>query len=557
MAASPAGGELPVCCEPFATMYEFGEEKATGDRQHGCFVGIAQRGEAESTERAEGRWCGWGCAGQPGDMATCNDEFLWDMAALRDGHRFLAPNTMENVQARDARGMLHDLRSNTDHEVPALMSWVHGTGWHNERGPEEPAEECYGEDVCHYWRETHLGAWIDQFGQQHLECEPGIPVGSPTPLRGLLSDQMIRTGRQWPPEDMIRVGPGGTINNERFNCRSFGDARRGTERQSLRVNLQAPARGDPYGAVDPIFEPIIINATVCNSDLMVYLQGLVEPPPSGCPGEYYSIQSPTPGRYYNADNIGFRTRFSYIYWSPSGAGPQLAERPGIRGRSARIKNAVLPYLTQAPMDRLDSLVTTVGNAGIGQWARSSDSIFEVPNVVSRVVHAHDPARSAPARLLCLRRYGYVYLYLENTQLGLIFPSSAPRQLRPIVGCLMVATVAVVTTGENGVPINPYDSPEPWRYLDIEGQPFIPFRYVEWRGGLNAFTNPPAMPINYVGKLVDPTTLEHIGYRVANILEYPNLTLSGLAMRQEDCATDPSVDRAAYYQGRLRVGVVPR
>lgn len=506
------GADIPVCCPPFDSMYQFNQADTPGHRP-GCFTGILAPAGAgtEQTEIRLGRWCGWGCNGWLGALPSCkcDDTALASMANTIDGPRWMRPDVVANAQHRDARGYLHDLRSDEYHAVPTHMYWNIGTCWDNY------GQECFsgtamhadGYDICSCWGKT--SPWF-ALGQQG--CENGnVPAGQP--LTKLMPDHAIRVGYNWPPDDQLNLG-GAPILPNSFSCRRFADARVGTagELAPLRIVGQAPLFGGIAGVTEPMAGPIMVSTAACNQNILTYCQGRIQQPDTPCEtAAYYTVRPipPDPGwenRYYNG-NVASRTRFEQLWILGQTVGLADNDVPPILRRTIAAKNKALAWLlSQAGWNRMHSvMLDTTGNGGIGKYWHYGvwpDGLV-VPGVVSSVRSAGLQVSGVPASLLILEARVEALTVIEMLRKGTAIDDGS-RWIEPSIAVLVSVKCKVRAqagsinyVGYDGnvrtvsVPEDIYASPDAWDVLDFEGRSIAPFSLIEWRGMLNGHSEPPA------------------------------------------------------------------
>jgi len=173
----------PDICEPFGTS---SEGHGPDPLAPGCWVGIHQR---QNFGLLELYGCDEGCFAAPD-----NPDELLDQQWVTGGNRWMRPAGM----ARDARGVLHDLRSGESHPF-------------NRVGGRYEKAACYQQN-------DDADAHIECFGVSPCSCFPGDPfiatdgACAGTPLGGLM------TGSRY-PDAFTYVGSG--WHNDLLNCRNF------------------------------------------------------------------------------------------------------------------------------------------------------------------------------------------------------------------------------------------------------------------------------------------------------------------------------------------------
>ena len=185
-----------------------------GTRGHGgCYTGIP-----DIVDHGQGNamGCDVGCA-------PCMDNplrFFRD-ANIPDGKRWL--RALEIPTARDARGVIHDVRANERHPVGKAISLQSAPSWKN------GGTECWGESVCYAWPSPNHFCW-KEYDYLPCQCADGEDLAEE-----ISSDRLI--------PDTLSFG--GYVLGGDIYCRKFWQA------NDRDLNLAAAEYGIP-GFLAPI-----------------------------------------------------------------------------------------------------------------------------------------------------------------------------------------------------------------------------------------------------------------------------------------------------------------
>lgn len=401
------GAEQPVCCDAlgsgahFSDLYRF--VPTDTHRHQCCFVAVRNttgRGCGDLTELNDGLDCGYGCR-------MCDDLKLDMMVDYLDGKRWLRAEQRGQQRYWDARGLIHDLRSNEYHPIPGSIMYERGSCWENE------GRECFQEDAC-----VCFGANVPEYPgfksaagtdpDDALNCSEAHEAGDP--IGGLFPDPVFRTGYRWPPGTMAGMVGSNRQGMEQLYCRKFQDTRfpfdAGGGHDFTRVLVSPTKSGGLSGFTEPMFDPILLSSNACNTDRMV-----------GCTARM-ATQSPCVGHsawdellatnpdaspalsFYNQDQPS-RARFNYLSINGDNTvhirGAEDTE--GLAGPTAKWKNTVLEMIRTGAFqfndpdfgirtlnfDRLDHQhsLQQGGNLFVGVYRREWDAegVFpvDVPN----------------------------------------------------------------------------------------------------------------------------------------------------------------------------------
>jgi hypothetical protein len=312
-----------------------------------------------------------------------------------------------------------------------------------------------------------------------------------------------------------------------------------------------------------MLQPILMSASSCNQDALVYCLGEIEYPPSQCgTAAWWDVpegETPTAGRHYDPDDAR-RQRFNYLRVDMGTVPPTLADNTDampIMRATRRLENRVLAFVRGhmfpggVHFDRLDNLMATfpIGsrNNGIGRWRRDWEGMGEsVPGTVTRI-RLPGSTQEAPAWLAVTGVFTSAYVimqYLRPTMMGDTPEEQFTRYVEPLIGYLMAVRLDVQVSAP-GFPAHPYADTRAWEYLDDEGHPVLPIPSVEWRGSLGGHTKPRSE--TYRTEFLSGSGIP-LSTRVADALQ--NIELGGLPDRS---GSDPD-NPAHLYLGTIRVGV---
>lgn len=393
------GGGRSVCCGhggeyEFPDLFEF---LPTDTIAHECcFLAIENQpnrpctGLDVNTEAADGRVCGWGCTNCDdiafGALGSSN---LARYGEVIGGGRWLAPVRGSGRRPWDARGLIHDLRSDEYHPIPGRIVYRRGTCWQND------GLECFGADACACFGANTISPAIDLDSR----CD-GIYQGDE--LTGLLPDLFFRTGYRWPPN----VPGAPTQSLEQWYCRKFGDTR-SSWAPPYEGNVHSMVVVDPSGSgglvgvTEPMMDPALLSSNVCQSDRLADCMGMFYSPGHESPCYWHSalgaciqaLSEPTPDgidqckRTYYAPAAA-RRRFAKLNISGDNTAYIKADegdRSGLQGSTAAWKNEILAAIrtqefplpreeggaeTTIRFDRLDHMAEIdQNNSGIGLFER--------------------------------------------------------------------------------------------------------------------------------------------------------------------------------------------
>jgi hypothetical protein len=499
--------EAPVCCDPFALLFDFAEV-STAQRHLGCFVGIRNQGEAAPGEIRDGRWCGWGCAGSENDTATCDDGALLSMADPRDGLRWLRPHPTRPAQ--DAHGVLHDLPSNRHHLVSRETHYQRGSCWQND------GLECFGTDVCACYNKTR------EFEVNPGEgCGPNQQTGpfAGEPLEGILPDASYRGGWRWPPVN--RQGSATNSQAKGWYCRRFNDTRRGADPITA-VSLTAAGVGGVPGAMDPVLEPILAGTSNCLGTALVPCFGQIERPanPDCETAVWYDRQG-----FYNSGTS--RDRFDSLVVRNNDAGIGVCDS-GTEGAEAqaKFKDRVLRFVGTDPFPdrrfgRLEHLAAgAAGNSGLGHFRTSWSGVegIEVPGVFGQGrLHQTGCPVDLECRITAVDMFALLVLaptrqtIMERDRLNIAADPYCRVQIvvqLRIRASLRGACTLTESWRPEGDPrrerpisldgLDVADGLDSIEFVDPEGRSFVPVQNVEWRGFLGGHSTPstPDLRRNY-------------------------------------------------------------
>lgn len=488
------GEDVPVCCDPFAELFGFSEVSTAG-RHNGCFVGIRNQGEAIDGEVRDGRWCGWGCAGSEGDRFPCDDHHMLKMADPRDGKRWLRPHP--NRPSVDARGVLHDLRSNQPHLVSRETHFQRGACWYND------GRECFGPDVCSCFRKT-----IRVPPDEHEPCPGGEMPGEP--LTGILEDEVYRGGFGWPP-DPVRQGSASNSQGDGWYCRRFNDTRRGSDRVTS-VVLAAESFGGIPNVIEPMLAPIFASTTTCNGNALNHCFGQIEQPADPqCGTALWETR-----RGFYSESVA-RDRFDalVVRLNDTSIGTCDAVDEVVEA-SASFKSRVLRFVREHdfpddPFARLDHLAVQHGNSGLGRFRKRWDGNVEVPGVFGRC-RLHQTGCQVdvvcrlqrvemtcilvlpPSRSTILTRDIFRIATEPHVRFQIVavcaFEASLPEPCfllntwRPLNDPLRIRPLVL-----DGLRVR--DDLDSIEFVDGSDRPFVPTEVTEWRGFLGDHSDPPA------------------------------------------------------------------
>lgn len=206
----------------------------------------------------EGQLCG--CCCEIG-CESCTEESAGTGQAWVDGQRWLRPAAVRD--GRDARGLLHDLKTNEPHRVPVQVTY--------DKAPcfDMDGHECYGDIQSPHEQGLCRCDDLSGCGEGDPRCA-GVPAGGV--CGGLHPDRFTYKGHTW------------TGGAEHFRCRETFESA-GSARWFDPVRL--------FG--NPLYQAAFVRSDNrsyhCTSNRMSLCGGVsygsecVEPPPH--PGEYY------------------------------------------------------------------------------------------------------------------------------------------------------------------------------------------------------------------------------------------------------------------------------
>lgn len=398
---SVPGGEQSVCCNAdgpgphFSDLYEFVPTDTS--RHQCCFITVRNttgRACGGLMELNDGLSCGYGCR-------MCDDLLLDRMVDYLDGDRWLRAEQRIAQRYWDARGLIHDLRSNEYHPIPGAIVYERGSCWEN------GGRECFQEDAC-----TCFGANVPEYPgfassagtdpDDDLNCAFAHVPGDPIDGR-LFPDPFFRTGYRWPPGTMAGALGSNYQGMERLYCRKFQDTRlpfeTGGGHGFTRVLISPTKSGGLSGVTEPMLDPVLMSSNVCNSDRMVACTARMGTN-SPCVGHsaWDELLATNPDAdprlsFYNHDEPS-RNRFNYLSINADNTahirGPE--DREGLGGPTVKWKNTVLDAiktgsfefresedrLVSLAFDRLDYMhpLQKGGNALVGIYRREWDAMGE-------------------------------------------------------------------------------------------------------------------------------------------------------------------------------------
>lgn len=546
-----------VCCDRgfnYPELYNFNEVD-TGLHQC-CYAGIGNTvghsctGGDLRSEKALGNWCGFGC-GECDDGGV--DGFGLDQYEFIDGKRWLMPVDRTGYRPWDARGLIHDLRSNEYHPIPGRITYERGTCWKND------GTECFGADICACFGANTISPWFD-----HDDHCGGVQAGQP--LTALLPDEFFRTGYRWPPTSFV----GRQQANEQWHCRKFGETRRPVEEGGnyRSTVIVVPTGSDGLeGVTEGLLDPVLLSSNACQSDKMADCTGTLAVGSECYIHSAYGIcvgacLEPTPTcedqcahTFYAGQHVA--GQFNYLDINVDTSDPPHIVSSGddesIFGRnSAAWKNTILQAVrTQefpesleeggaqrmTRFDRLDHQAHILHpNTDVGLYRREW--------VGTRNTAVQVPGGSGVGRL---RQAGCAFAYTTyitrvKIVCRLILQQHRPRSreggwLNPLVRLHIIATTTITvsapvddqvagtagsvpglfplcdfvsskdgssvnlavanewdsSTGENTYVLygrgQPINYDESFMFFDADGRQFIPSQFVDWRGFLGGHSKP--------------------------------------------------------------------
>ena len=376
----PAGmDECAACCWPFSEAYDFYETNDPGHRC--CWVGIRSLADScytdEGTgelggEAREGRWCGYGCAGTEGDKAAgpnaCDDRYLADMSDEYGGPRWLLPDETAD-RFRDARGMIHDLRSDEYHPIPPVVNYRRGACWTN------GGVEALGIDACRCLGRYRPIVYSGDY--PGLGCGEGHPINSPIPDHEEMPDTHFRGGYGWPPRAV-----GGCINSGQlastYNwCRQYESCRLAEGVRDVRVVALGRTEGGLAGIAEGLLTPAFMSAKACTANVLVYLLAYTGRD-SPCGTSVWNESGHTQSHYMT--DTRYRDLYSRLrLYAPTDRPVYAIAVDPDDPADGLMRNKVLRFVQTRPFgdlnfEHLDSLVYGgpgggQGNGGLSKYAR--------------------------------------------------------------------------------------------------------------------------------------------------------------------------------------------
>lgn len=529
-------GDLSVCCShssyDYPELYNFNAVD-TEDRQC-CFVGIPNEPGSCDAEAGEGRSCGYGCE-------NCDDERgagALSQYEIVDGQRWLMPSQVPGQRSWDARGRIHDLRSNEYHPIPGRIIYERGTCWSND------GVECFGADACACFGANTFPLILDQSTGL---CGGSVPAGEEVP--GLLPDEFFRTGHRWPP----RSDGGHTQFDEQWYCRQFGETRLpGVEGGNTRstIVVDPASTGGLVGVTEGLMEPELLSSNVCQSDRMAHCSAtLAKTVDSPC--YFHSAHGVCTGACIVPDSpecidacdhtfySDAHRSFDYLKidrrYGPDFPPPHIIgggdDHSQLGGDTAAWKNEILEMVrTHAfplppeeggaertiSFDRLDHRAVTEGNSLIGlfqrEWIGTPDTLVKVPGgsgtgrllqagctfdystwitrvrIVCRLIlHQHrniNPALAWPKRVVPLVRLHIIATTTMTVDNLVPCDFVSARNEQPVG-----VEVRNEWTGNEYVQVLSPSYGESLMFFNADGRQFIPSPLVEWRGFLGGHSKP--------------------------------------------------------------------
>ncbi len=361
----------PVCCPPFSDRYAFRAIDANEPGFRGyrtCYVGIpdATTGFQPPDELFWGLDCGVGCI-------HCSDVGLVNQIDWLDGRRWLAiiEETLP-IRNRDARGILHDLRSNEYHPIVESMFYTRGTCWKNPTVDEgvirDNGIECFGTDVCSCWGENIFSSSSD--GGQ---CRGNTFAGNP--MNGFRTDDFFYMGHRWPIVVSAQVTA--QFMNSMY-CRKFQDGRfigPPTENRSRGVQIVVQRLGGIPGKSEHMLVPVFLSTSACNRNLLQHCAGPIATGTDCLTSAEHSFQ-----RFWYAEGPeGDVTRHRFDKLRIIFNTAQLTETgEPVHDSSIAFKNAVLQFVANHNFDgirfnELDSTSIDPPGANVGEYVKEYDA----------------------------------------------------------------------------------------------------------------------------------------------------------------------------------------
>lgn len=361
---SSPSGDFSVCCPPLFDGP--GIPDGTPGKSPECWVGLPGSDAGGLGVLSELVGCGTGCM-------SCSDDPA-NLLAMKDslnGERWLAPDE-KSLANRDARGLLHDLRSGEGHLIPTLVRYIRGTCFSND------AEECFDNNTCTCWGVNSVPRSPPEGA---TSCEDGTALGGV--LSGLFPDRFFFVGQVWPYRDhgQQQTSLGGMY------CRRFPDTLDSLSPDRDHRVVAVPS--GLFGIPDPVFmrtEGADSRLEACVTNMFVVCVGKNKG--GTCPGSFSepSVTGVPPPEFYN-NGTASRQRFNEMRILANTAhirddSPMLTE---VDKADIAARNRVLDTVkttgfgvnggtcTGPPncikFDRLDSQVPALGNGAIGAYWR--------------------------------------------------------------------------------------------------------------------------------------------------------------------------------------------
>jgi hypothetical protein len=294
-------------------------------------VYVCQPPEVQPGE-SEGEGCNIGC-----DPCPDLPGELLDQAVRVHGKRWLKPD-MER-QARDAHGLIHDIRSGEPHLVPPVWGGLRSPCWKND------GTECHQYDVC----ECHPGeSDVEVPDSEPPRCELGEFAGEL--LLGMFPDCTAFTGYRW-----VSASAAGSW----MDCRNVDE--HGNIRTTLVAGLLHQSMFHRFGDSSSRTRR---KGYHCDTNAMTECVASVID--GGCEMGYFNVHDPPPD-YYHDDPCRQVFNFCEI----------IGNTAGIQGTGAVVaaKNAVLDVIRNSDVTYPDgrnlrqmTYFGMVSNGQLDYWA---------------------------------------------------------------------------------------------------------------------------------------------------------------------------------------------
>jgi hypothetical protein len=481
-------------------------------------------------------------------------------AVVLHGKRWLLPDL--NGQARDAHGLIHDMRTGEPHRVPLEIDLLRSPCWKND------GTECHvATDIC----ECHPGQ-RGVFNLDTQSCEHGEATGAP--LLGELHDCNAYTGYK-------------------ISASGFGwmHCRRVDEHYNVRTALTA-------GRLHQGMFHRIGRSHLCSATAMAECVGKV--PQSPCEMGYFWVQEPAP-EYYHAHQC--RQVFNFCLVDENTA--HIRDNPLFPARDRAViaaKNSVLDVIrnpdivfpdgrdfrqldyfggiSPSPNNQLDYWAR---GAGVAEGTLCDDPAIPVattfPN--SYLKNSRCPVHAELIVIVAQIEMSLVPYKVDWTAEPPPPAGDAERKVWPYARVRISAQCGVRATLPNGectmvrpwIPVGEPGhtvslgivNPEPGEglgcvalptvtpnvdqiiYVDVEGRKLNPPLHVEWMGYLGAFSDPPTSEIwENADSCWTGESMTAYCLRLADALS--GLTVPGWPFFSDSMPNDPN----QVYGGHLRL-----